>query len=87
MTTWRDNVDPMIKTHLETQIKEATRFNSYKQAKNPGNAQLWIAVANLSKQVFDLNLKLTYLERALQDIGKKKIEEKPVKKVKAKRRK
>ena len=92
MASWRDNVDPMIKSHLETQIKEATKFSSYKQSRNPGNAQLWIAVANLSKQLFDLNLKLNYLERALQDIGGRKKKEEEIKniskvKVKTKRRK
>lgn len=71
---WRDNVDPMIKNHLELQIKESAKFNSYKKAKNPALAQLWVAVANLSKQIFDLNLKLNYLENALKDLGRSKEE-------------
>ncbi len=87
MAHWRNNVDKAIKDNLELQIKESAKHsNSYKKAKNPANAQLWIAVANLSRQIFDLNLKLNFLEKALQDIAKPKeehkeeIKEKPSKK-------
>ena len=65
---WRKEIDPMVKDHLEAQIKETARYKkSYEKAKNKANAQLWIAVANLSKQLFNLNLKFNYLERALKD--------------------
>jgi len=70
MANWRNNVDPMIKSHLEAQIKETSKTPVYKEAKNPGNAQLWVAVANLSKQIFDLNLKLKFLENALREVAK-----------------
>ena len=70
---WRKNVDPIIREHLESQIKESFRYKeSYSQAKNKNNAQLWIAIANLSKQVFDLNLKVKFLEKTLREVlGKK----------------
>ncbi len=65
---WRKKVDLGIKDHLEMQIREAAKNSSaYKHAKNQADAQLWCAVANLSKQMFDLNLKFNYLERALKD--------------------
>lgn len=66
---WRDSVDKVIKPHLEAQIKAAA-FNrdSYKKAKDPSNAQLWIAIANLSKQILDLNHQVKYLEKTLKEI-------------------
>lgn len=70
---WRENIDTMIKDHLEIQINESAKHrNSYKKSKDPAKAQLWVAVANLSKQIFEMNLKLNYIERALKDLGKKK---------------
>ena len=65
---WRDKVDPAIKNFLEMQIRESARYKPvYSLSENPSNAQLWIAVANLSKQNFDLNLKIKILENALKD--------------------
>lgn len=70
---WRKNIDLSIRDHLEAQINETGRYrNSYKLAKNPAEAQLWCAIANLSKQIFDLHLKMNYLERALKDTLQRK---------------
>ena len=67
-TDWRNSVDTALKSHLEAQIRESSRHkNAYSKAKNKANAQLWVAIANLSKQMFDLNLRMNYLERAFQD--------------------
>ena len=72
---WRAKVDPSIRGYLEMQVKDVSRHkDAYRLSDNPGNAQLWIAMANLSKQIFDINLKLNYLERALRDIGGRKQE-------------
>lgn len=85
---WKDKVDMDIKAHLEKQVKETLKYkNAYLNAKNPADAQLWCAVAGLSKQLFDINLKLTYLERALKDIGAKKVVKRKVNKRKTTRRK
>jgi uncharacterized caspase-like protein len=68
--SWRKNVDPLIKDHLELQIKESYREKkAYSKARDKPNAQVWVAVANLSKQVFDLNLKVKFLEKALRDVN------------------
>ncbi len=70
MEAWRTKLPGDIKTHLEAQIKEATRFrNIYSNEKNAQNIQSWLAVANLSKGIFDLNLKTKFLEKALKDIS------------------
>ncbi len=80
---WRDLIDPALKDHLEVQIKESLRQKSaYMNAENPGQAQLWCAIANLSRQVFNLTLKINYLERTLKDIIDR--EEKKVKTTKKK---
>ena len=72
---WRRNVDKTIKNHLEIQINEASRHRkAYIGSKVPSHAQLWCAIANLSKQMFDINLKLKYLEKALRDSLPKKQE-------------
>jgi len=86
---WKKNIDPLLKTHLEKQIAESLRHRSvYNLAKNPANAQLWVAITNLSKELFDINLKLNYLERALQETLSKKTPKKaPSKKRKVKKTK
>ena len=67
-TSWRDKVDKVLRSHLEAQINATSHFkNAYHAAKNSGNAQLWIAIAGLSKQIYDLNLRMDYLERAFRD--------------------
>ncbi len=69
---WRKRVDPLIKDHLELQVKESYREKkAYSKAKSKGDGQLWIAVANLSKQLFDLSLKVKFLEKALRDVNAK----------------
>ena len=79
--TWRNLVDPSIRGYLEMQIRESSRHkNAYRLSSSPSNAQLWIAIANLSKQMFDINLKLNYLERALRDISSRLPESKQAEK-------
>ena len=73
MSNWRKYVNHGLKSHLEAQIKASSQHKkAYICSKNPANAQLWIAIAGLSKQIFDLNLKFDYLERALRDVAGKK---------------
>jgi len=65
---WRQNVDLGLKDHLEMLIESVHKHrNSYKKSKNPPIAQLWCALADLSKQILDLNLKIKVLEKALKD--------------------
>ena len=80
--SWREKVDPIIKTYLELQIKDTAQFReSFSKAKDPSKAQLWIAIANLSKHIFSLEMKIKYLEKTLQELamfsqaGKKNIPE------------
>jgi len=67
---WTKNVDPIIKEHLDLQVKEAAKFrNSYLKSKNPASAQIWIAIANISKHIFSLELKIKYLEGVVRDVN------------------
>ncbi|MBL7147481.1 MAG: hypothetical protein ISS82_01510 [Nanoarchaeota archaeon] len=69
MKSWREKVDPIIKNHLEAQIKETLQHkDAYNQSKDKGKAQLWVAVANLSKQIINLELKIKYIENVLKDM-------------------
>lgn len=68
MEDWRENINPIIKSHLETQIKETTAHKeSYMKSRDPTKAQLWVAIANLSRQIFDMHLRIKVLEKAVQD--------------------
>ncbi|MBS3133784.1 hypothetical protein J4214_00965 [Candidatus Woesearchaeota archaeon] len=72
MNNWRDEVGKDISDHLEAQINESTKYKeAYEQAPDKGNAQLWVAIATISKQVFDLNLRIKYLEILLKDFDRK----------------
>ena len=88
MKSWRDKVDPIIKSHLEAQVKQTLQHkDAYNQAKDKGKAQLWIAVSSLSKQIVALEIKVRYLENVLKDMilkinELKEQEVKPVKKPK-----
>ncbi|MBI2670516.1 hypothetical protein HYX18_00850 [Candidatus Woesearchaeota archaeon] len=68
---WVEKLDESTKEHLKLQIKE-THINqeALKSSKDPLIAQLWIAIANLSKQLNDITIKLDYLEGALQKLHK-----------------
>ncbi len=69
---WREDVDLSLKDHLEILITNVHRYrNSYKRSKNPPVAQLWCALAGLSKQILELNLKIKLMEKALKDNIKK----------------
>lgn len=71
-TPWRKTIDSSIKDYLEALIEGVNPHkDSYKGSKNPSAAQLWCALAIMSKQIFELNLKIKLLEKALRDNTKK----------------
>ncbi len=77
---WRERLENSIRTHLELQIREAAKHReAYLSSNNPAISQIWCAIANLSKQVFELSLKLRFLERGLQEIVEKQQEMKKTK--------
>ena len=65
---WRSKIDKTVKPHIEAQIKAASYHKvAYNKAQDPSNAQLWVAIGNLSKQLLDMHHKVGYLEKALQE--------------------
>ena len=70
---WRNKIDPFLRTHLEAQIRDSSRYRrAYKESKDPGKAQMWVAIANLSRQLFNVSVKLNYMERLFQDMNDSK---------------
>lgn len=73
---WRDNIEKDLKPYIERLIKESYNYRkSYNSAGDKGKAQLWVVISILSRQIYNLNLKLDYLEKALQDIAGPKLRE------------
>ena len=70
--SWRKDFDKSLKPYIERLIRESFNYKKqYSKAVDPGKAQLWIALATISKQLYDVELKLRYLERVLQQISPK----------------
>lgn len=69
---WRKNIKRELRPYVERLIAESFMHKeSYSKAEDKGKAQLWLALGILQKQIQELNLKLDYIEKALQGIGRK----------------
>ncbi|MBS3146577.1 hypothetical protein J4471_02665 [Candidatus Woesearchaeota archaeon] len=56
---WRKVLHPTLKPHLEHQIKETFKHRKViRRASDPMNAQLWVAIANLTKEINEIKLNL-----------------------------
>ena len=65
-SNWRYFVEDSVRRHLELQIMEATKHReAYGNSENPANSQIWVAIANLSKQIFETNLRIKFLEKTI----------------------
>ena len=77
-TNWRADIEESLRKHLEFQILEANRHSyAYNNSQSPSNAQLWVAIANLSKDIFETNLRIKFLEKAVSDVVNKQVSEGP----------
>ena len=71
MANWQDKIELSLKDHLKRQIDETHNSKeAMLTSDNPKLTQLWIAIANLSREIFEVNLRLKYLERAMRDMSK-----------------
>lgn len=69
---WRNKIDPSLRPYVERIIAESYVFKeSYEKADDKSKGQMWIALGIISKQLHDMEMKLNYLERAVQEIGRK----------------
>ena len=56
---WRKVLHPSLKPHLEHQIKETFRHRKViRRSNDPKTAQLWVAIANLTKDIYEIKQKL-----------------------------
>lgn len=55
---WHKNLDKELREALEKELNEISRYKEvYNKADNKAIAQLWTAIANLSKKISELNSK------------------------------
>jgi hypothetical protein len=72
MNTWRDDVDPLLRDHLEIIISEAVKQRkAYRKAKKTANGQLWCAIAFLAKDNFELEQENKMLQKSVSDLNLK----------------
>ncbi|MEM4153070.1 MAG: hypothetical protein QXK80_03080 [Candidatus Pacearchaeota archaeon] len=85
INNWRNYLNKELKYYLEKIILESFSHRyALEHASDKGKAQLWIALAILNKKLNDIELKTSYLERALQQFfPKKKISETEKRKIEA----
>ena len=56
---WRKVLHPSLKPHLEHQIRETFKHRKViRRSSDPKNAQLWVAIANISKDIVEIRQKL-----------------------------
>jgi len=56
---WRKVLHPSLKPHLEHQIRETFKHRKViRRSSDPKNAQLWVAIANISKDMAEIKQKL-----------------------------
>ena len=88
MSDWHEKLNPIVKDHLDALIKDTySEKKAYNKAKSPSNAQLWVALANLSSEnaslmkenkalkemILTLNQKYKFLEKVLRETGPRKL--------------
>lgn len=69
---WTDNLDSVLKEDFNILLKRVTlEKKAYSCAKDVSKAQLWCAVAILSKEIENLNIRINSLEKSMK--GKKNL--------------
>ena len=70
---WKETLDSEVKKRLDKQISETGKHrDSYLLAGNPGNAQLWCAIANLSMKLSDLEKSKKVKSKRVKTASRKK---------------
>jgi hypothetical protein len=69
MVNWQESINPTLKLYVERVIKNsAENKNAIIKAKDKKTAQLWIALAQLSKELHESKARIKYLENILGDL-------------------
>jgi hypothetical protein len=71
--SWRKNLNRGIRPYVEKLVRESFLYKyEYRAASDEGKAQLWVALALISKQLDQIESKLKLFEGVLKDISPKK---------------
>jgi len=73
---WRDNLDATLKEDFEVLLKRVSlEKKAYKSAKDVSKAQLWCALAILSKEIENLKIRANALEKVVKNKKNSKLKE------------
>ncbi len=73
METWRDYISPSLKLQLEKVIRNsADHKEAIAKAKDNKTAQLWVALALLSKDLQESKIRTKYLETIVVELLEEK---------------
>lgn len=73
METWRDKITPTLRLQLEKVIRNsADHKESITKAKDKKTAQLWVALALLSKDLQESKIRTKYLETIVVELLEEK---------------
>lgn len=71
--SWRKNLNKGIRPYVEQLVRESFLYKyEYRTASDEGKAQLWVALALISKQLDQIESKLKLFEGVLKEISPKK---------------
>ena len=75
MDNWKKYLDKETLSFVNKVIFDSAKYKqSFLKSKRPATTQLLIAIALLYKHIYDLELKIGFLEKALKEISGKKEE-------------
>jgi hypothetical protein len=65
---WRDNLDSTLKEDFEVLLKRVSlEKKAYQNAKDVSKAQIWCALAVLSKEIENMRIRVTALEKNIKN--------------------
>ena len=60
---WKDRISARLKVYLDKEVRGTwSSLKAIRQAKSKSNAQLWVAIANLSMKLDEIEQRLVKLE-------------------------
>ena len=73
MVNWRENIKPTLKLYLDKVIKNSAEHkDTIDLAEDKKTAQLWISLAQLSKEQRESKIRVKYLETILTELLEEK---------------
>ncbi len=73
MVNWRENIKQPLKLYLDKVIKNSAEHkDTIAQAEDKKTAQLWISLAQLSKELRESKIRVKYLETIVTELLEEK---------------